>query len=151
MALADRIVAIARTYLGVEEDPIGSNSGPLIDTWLAFVGAHPGDAWCAAFACDVVHEARVAEGMGPLTFKRSGGALRLLIINDALRTTNPLPGDLIIWDHGNGKGHVSIKTGDATHIAGNTSPDGKSRVGYGVFEHPYDPDDQKIAGYIRVA
>jgi hypothetical protein len=150
-ALAQQIVKTARSYQHVVEDPLGSNSGPLIDHWQAFVGAHPGDPWCAGFACSVVHEARLLERMGPLEFKRSSGALRLLAINSALVTTDPQPGDLIIWNHGNGKGHVSIKTGDATHIAGNTSPDGKSRQGTGVYEHEYDPQDPKIAGYIRVA
>lgn len=151
MTLAEQIVASARAYEGVEEEPIGSNSGPLIDHWLAFVGAKPGDAWCSAFACAVVHESRVLLGMHPLTFRVSAGALSLLSKNQTLVTTDPQSGDLIVWDHGQGKGHVSIKTGPDTHIAGNTSPDGKSRQGYGVFEHAYDPTDSKIAGYIRVA
>lgn len=152
MSLADQIVTTARTYKGVVEDPIGSNSGPLIDDWLAFVGGHPGDPWCAAFACVSVHEARMMEKMGPLEFKRSSGALRLLAVNDALKVpvSDAQPGDLLIWDHGGGKGHVSIKTGTGTHIAGNTSPDGKSRQGYGVFEHGYDEQDPRIVGVIRV-
>jgi hypothetical protein len=150
MSLADQIVATARSYLNVQEDPIGSNSGPLIDDWLAFVGGHPGDPWCSAFACVAVHEARMLEKLPPLEFRRSSGALRLLAINSALVTDDPQPGDFLIWDHGGGKGHVSIKTGTETHIAGNTSPDGKSRQGYGVFEHAYDPHDPKIVGVIRV-
>lgn len=150
MSLAEQIVKTARTYINVVEDPLGSNSGPLIDDWLAFVGGIPGDPWCAAFSCVVVHEARMLEKMPPLEFRRSSGALLLLIINDALKTDDPQPGDLIIWDHGGGRGHVSIKTGDVSHIAGNTSPDGKSRNGTGVYEHGYDPADPQIAGYIRV-
>lgn len=151
MSLPEQIVATARSYLNVEEDPIGSNSGPLINHWQEFVGAHSGDPWCAAFACSVVHEARTLERLGPLKFRRSASALRLLELNRDLVTTDPQPGDLIIWNHGDGKGHVSIKTADTDHIAGNTSPDGKARNGYGVFEHGYDPADPRIAGYIRVA
>jgi hypothetical protein len=86
-----------------------------------------------------------------LTFRTSGSAVRLLKLNPTLITTDPQPGDLVVFDHGNNKGHVAIVTSPTTTVAGNTSPDGTSREGYGVFEHAYDPSDPKIAGYIRVA
>jgi cell wall-associated NlpC family hydrolase len=62
----------------------------------------------------------------------------------------PRPGDLVIFDHGHGLWHVAIVTGSGTSIAGNTSPNGKSRNGTGVFEHSYDPADPKIEGYVRI-
>ena len=151
MTLAEQIVASARSYAGVEEDPRGSNRGPLIDHWNAFCGASQGDPWCAAFVCAVVHEARVFMRMQPLTLLVSASAMGLLKRNAALVVDSPMPGDLVVFDHGGGKGHVAIVTGPGTSIAGNTSPDGTSREGYGVFEHAYDPNDPKIAGYIGVS
>ncbi len=153
MTLAEAIVATARKYRGVVEQPPGSNSnsGPEIDQWLAFVHCSPGESYCAAFACSVVHEARTDIAMGPLQFKKSASALHLLELNADLKTDDAQPGDLIVFDHGQGRGHVAIKTGPNTSIAGNTSPDGKSRNGTGVFEHEYDPGDPKIVGHIRVS
>ena len=145
------IVATARQYQGTVEDPPNSNSGTLIDGWLAYVHQPPGVSWCSGFACSMVHESRVALGLPALQFKISASALHLLAINEALKTEDPQAGDLIIFDHGHGLGHVAIKTGPSTSIAGNTSPDGKSRQGTGVYEHAYDVNDPKIAGYIRVA
>lgn len=153
MTLAEAIVVEARNYRGVVEQPPGanSNSGPEIDQWLAFVHQPPGSSYCAAFVSSMVHDARVGLGMDALRFKKSASALHLLELNADLKTDDPQPGDLIIFDHGHGLGHVAIKTGSTTSIAGNTSPDGRSRNGTGVFEHDYDPADPKIAGYIRVA
>jgi hypothetical protein len=53
-----------------------------------------------------------------------------------------------LLDHGHGLDHVAIVIRQGISIAGNTSPDGKSRNGSGVFEHEYDVSDPKIAGYI---
>jgi len=39
----------ASQYVGVVEEPPGSNSGPEVDQFLASVGLGPGYAWCAAF------------------------------------------------------------------------------------------------------
>lgn len=151
MTLQEQIVAQARKYQGLLESPPGSNSGPEIDQWLAFVHQPPGQSYCAAFACSMVHDARVALGLAALTFRKSASALHLLEINADLITTDPQPGDLVVFDHSHGLGHVAIVTGQGTSIAGNTSADGKSRNGSGVFEHAYDVNDPQIAGYIRPA
>lgn len=153
MTLAEAIVATARKYEGVVEQPPGSNSntGPYINDWLAFVNQPPGQSYCAAFACSVVHEARTDLAMGPLQFKKSASALKLLEINKDLLTTDPQPGDLVIFRHERGLGHVGIVTAPGVYISGNTSPDGKSRNGTGVFEHAYDVNDPRIAGYLRIS
>lgn len=153
MTLGDQIIVEARKYLGTVEQPPGSNSnsGPDIDQWLAYVHQPPGQSYCSAYACSMVHNARLALGLDNLQFKISASALHLLDINAALKTDSPEPGDLVVFDHGKGLGHVAIITGPGTSIAGNTSPDGKSRQGTGVYEHSYEPADPKIAGYLRVA
>lgn len=59
----------------------------------------------------MVHDARVGIGLDTLQFKKSASALRLLELNADLKTDDPQPGDLIVFDHGQGLGHVAIKTG----------------------------------------
>jgi hypothetical protein len=50
-----------RKCQGTVEPPPGSNSknGPEIDQWLASVHQPPGASYCAAFACSMVHDARL--------------------------------------------------------------------------------------------
>lgn len=47
--LTERVLAIARSQIGIAEVPPGSNRGPQIDLVLKSVGLSPGYAWCAAF------------------------------------------------------------------------------------------------------
>jgi hypothetical protein len=53
----DKLVKIAKSYVGVNEDPPGSNSGPVVDLFRPR-GTPPG-AWCAYFVSFVVREAGV--------------------------------------------------------------------------------------------
>jgi hypothetical protein len=48
---APGICALERSkrYVGVKEEPPGSNRGPLIDRWLRDAGVPPGNPWCMAF------------------------------------------------------------------------------------------------------
>lgn len=144
------LIATARKYLGVKET--GPNSGPHIDEWLAALGLTTGFSWCAAFVCGVVME--VDPGT-PLN--RSASCLHLLALNGGLKITDPESGDIIIHDHGHGLGHAGIVTSTVrlngtltglASIAGNTSPDGLSRNGDGVYEHAVSLNN--VAGYLRV-
>lgn len=47
----DRIAKKAASFVGITESPAGSNDGPMIRRFLAFVGWRKPAAWCAAFAC----------------------------------------------------------------------------------------------------
>lgn len=60
MVAAIRLRALERAqhYLGVKENPPGSNHGVLIDQWCKFTNGIPGGyAWCAAFVTAMFHEA----------------------------------------------------------------------------------------------
>lgn len=61
--MADSL-AVARTQIGVREQPPGSNSGPEVDGYLRSVGRQPGDPWCAALVFSCIQQAWV---------KRHGG------------------------------------------------------------------------------
>lgn len=57
------IVAHARRYIGVREEPAGSNTGPrsgphkgVIDKWCVWANGLTGYPWCAAFVCGVIRE-----------------------------------------------------------------------------------------------
>lgn len=157
MDFSTALVATARSYLWVREK--GPNTGPKIDDWLAALGLPPGNAWCAAAACAWALEAAAATGTG-IAFRRSARALGLLEKNPGLVVAAPAPGDLVVWDHGQGLGHVAVLTavvsvGGAVAalaaVAGNTSADGHSRNGDRVAEHAVAYPDAKIAAYLRIA
>lgn len=146
----EALIRTARSYIGQRESR--PNSSPLIDHWLKLVGQPPGEPWCAAFACACVLE--TDPGLG---FLKSAGALKLLSRNPDRVISDPEVGALVVWDHGNGKGHVGIVTDvnlplwQFSAIAGNTSEDGKSREGVMVAEHGgFSMSDPTIAGFLRV-
>jgi len=51
------ILTVAKRYLGVTEQPKGSNRGPFIDDFIRFTGLQPPQPWCAAYVSFVVHKA----------------------------------------------------------------------------------------------
>jgi len=52
-----RVLDRATRYLGVSEDPPGSNRGPDIERWQRWANGLTGYPWCAAFLCAMVREA----------------------------------------------------------------------------------------------
>jgi hypothetical protein len=149
-------IANARRWAtGVSLEVDGPNDGPEIREWLLRRGIHQPAPWCAAFACAMIQDACHALGIVP-ELHYSAGALRLLALNEALRTWEPGAGDLVVWDHGGGKGHVGIVTEVATMpvsfdaISGNTSADGHSRNGDRVSERVVVLPVAQLAGYLRV-
>lgn len=135
--LAQEAIKIALTQEGVREHPLGSNSGPEVNQYLACVGLPPGNSWCAALVSWCINEAYHALGGAKPTFKASGSALHLLDRNPTLKT-HPGPNTIFVIDHGHGLGHtgfcISIDAnGNMTTIEGNTN-NGGSRQGDGVYK-----------------
>lgn len=52
-----RALERAARYLGVTEEPPGSNRGPDIERWQRWANGLTGYPWCAAFLCGMVREA----------------------------------------------------------------------------------------------
>lgn len=140
--LANKIVEIARSQIGVEE--VGStNCGPQVDTYKAATHLPPHESWpwCAAFVCWVV---RQAMGRDAFTFKRptTAGAWDMenwsRAQDDSTNTKKPAgadiqPGDIVIFNFS----HIGIATsepygGKVSTVEGNTDAEG-SREGGGVF------------------
>jgi hypothetical protein len=134
------LVQIARLYLFVRETK-GANRGVWVELFLKYTDNQPGDSWCCSFVCFCL--SIYYQGNSPLTKTAScatllGQAQKLgyLLPEGALIQ----PGDLFFYLNAAGHAHhVGIVT-DYQHpeligIAGNTSEDGKSDNGTGVFEH----------------
>jgi hypothetical protein len=129
---------IARRFTFVREVG-GANDGSWVNFFQRFTGNRVGDSWCASFVSMVLDIAY--RGLCPL--KRSASCQALL---DQANTRGwvvagaPQPDDLFFYTDDAGHAHhVGIVTGvnatEVTGIAGNTSEDGKSVNGTGVFEH----------------
>lgn len=152
---------LARSYKGLRE--AAANGGPEIDKWLAFCHARPGAAYCACFVSWCICKAAVTE---PPDFRRSAGALRLLVRNAELALTpaearalleagRPVVG---VLDMGGGKGHAffaeALGAGDRLHtLEANTGPGpaapAEDRDGQGVFERR-DRAFGAVVGWLRI-
>lgn len=132
------LTAIARHLLFVREVG-GPNTGAWVTLFQRRTGNAPGDSWCASFVCFVLEVAYF--GNSPLV--RSAACQVLL---DYARSKGfvvpegqpPAIDDLFFYVNDAGHAHhIGIVTGlsPLTGIAGNTSEDGQSSNGTGVFEH----------------
>jgi hypothetical protein len=168
VTLDERCIAIARTYLGVRENPPKSNRGPDVDRFIRVGGGLTPEgnhyAWCASFVSDVVVEAFTrkdggfVDSLGPPQFKGSPAALSLLSKNRALRLRAPTPNCIFVMDHGGGKGHTGfvvelMQNGRLHTIEGNTGPGpaapAQDREGDGVYER-FDRKPSECCGYLRI-
>lgn len=114
MSEACRLRALEKavTYIGVHEDPPGSNRGkPEIERWQHWANGLTGYPWCAAFACGMVREA--CELIVP-TPGRAGveNLYRWAQETGELLEpgTRPRRGDWILydWEHDNWHDHIGI-------------------------------------------
>jgi hypothetical protein len=154
-------LAQAISQVGVMEVPLGSNSGPKVDLYLASVGLDPGNFWCMAFVYWCFREA-AASSAQPNPFPRTGGCLDAWDrtpagshLSRAKAIANPAlvrPGMVFILDYGNGHGHTGfVKSpigGALTTVEGNTSAQGSGN-GVGVFElSRRSVSDSSLKGFI---
>jgi hypothetical protein len=150
MTLAEATIEYAKSQVGVQEHPKGSNAGPEVERYLAFVNLPPGKAWCAAFVSYCVGTS-AADLSTTSTLKPSGGALALYFKNRPLAIDQPEPPCIGVIDHGHGLGHtffIESTGGTSCHtIEGNTDPEG-GREGYMVAER--DRETADITYFIRI-
>ena len=142
--LLTEIIKVAKSQVGVMEDPVGSNRGPEINKYLASVDCPPGNFWCAAFIYWCFKEASQNLSVPNPVFKTAGCLMNWnhskgKRITSAEAAANPsliIPGQLFILDFGSGKGHTGIiekvEGGFLHTIEGNSNPSGSSN-GIGVF------------------
>jgi hypothetical protein len=162
--LAAAALAKAQGEVGVMEKPPGSNSGPMVDVFLASTNTPVGNSWCMAFVYWCFREGAVASGL-PNSFPKTAGCLdawarvkagapaRLLTRSAAIADPNRVkPGFVFILDHGGGHGHtgfVTQQTGGAlATIEGNSNNTGSAN-GVGVFKlNRRSVMDEELLGFL---
>jgi peptidoglycan hydrolase-like protein with peptidoglycan-binding domain len=149
-ALLKEALRVAAAELGVMEDPLGSNSGPRINQYLASVGLNAADGsfpWCAAFIFWCFREASASLNVQNPAVRTAGAldtwnqagirGIRRIATAEASETPAVVqPGVVFVISTGGGNGHVGlVERVDGvvlTTIEGNTN-EGGSREGIGVF------------------
>ena len=131
---------LAEGYLGTKEEPLGSNSGLLIDQWNKQVGAPVGSFWCASFVSAMVkHLEMVNSFVFPLKVSASCDDWLLQAKRKGCLSSLPAPGALgLILSPSDAQDatHIFIvgsQNSDGTYpsIEGNSNSGG-SRNGYCV-------------------
>jgi hypothetical protein len=148
--LLTEVLRVAAAEIGVRELPVGTNSGPRVDQYLASVGlnAHAGNfPWCAGFVFFCFREAANTLGVanpaartaGALDVWNQAGANGVHRVSVAEAVDNPglvQPGMIFVFSTGGGHGHAGfvekIEGVVLTTIEGNTNENG-STDGIGVF------------------
>ena len=163
-ALLAKVLEIAAGEIGVLEDPLGSNSGPRVDEYLAAVGAEPGSCWCAAFTYWCFCGAAKALGVKNPAIRTAGvldhwnqargqAGVATVTMEQALDDPSLIqPGFVFIMSTGGGNGHtglvVRVSGGALETIEGNTNGGG-SRNGIGVFRRTGRTVADITRGYIH--
>lgn len=140
MNFGDRILAFAQSWLGVREQPLGSNRGVLVDTFNREAGASLGSPWCLAFAYTCIkHAAEHAEIAVPILRTASCSVLYKWAQDHHLNANGAVrPGDVGLVIGGESGHHHAViiekllPLGLVQTIEGNTNLTG-SPEGYGVF------------------
>ena len=131
-------ISYARKHIGVKEDAGRPNRGRLIDKWNTATGIPLNSQafWCGAF----VNACLTASGLPPdrvLAWCPGIEARAKAGTGGWSWHSKPRPGDLALFTHGGVAGHVGIVERvdgkSIMTIEGNTSPNGTTNNGYGVF------------------
>lgn len=152
LSLGYTSLSIARSQLGVMEEPKGSNSGPKVSQYLESVGINFPASWCMAFVYWCVDKA-AKELKQPNPLHKTGGVLAQWNMRKDLRVTTPKKGDIFIMDFGKGLGHTgfvdSVQGDRIQTIEGNSNDEG-SREGYEVCRKPGGRPLSAMKGYLRI-
>lgn len=134
MSLAEKILKVANSQVGVEEQPKGSNAGVEVSTYLKSIGLNGGYSWCMAFVYWCVQQATKELGFVNQLYK-TGGVLKMWNECEELQKSEPSVGSIFIMEFKKGQGHTGfVESFDVMYIytiEGNTNEDG-SREGYMV-------------------
>jgi hypothetical protein len=147
--VCDGALAVALSQIGKCEDPIGSNSGPEVNQYLASVGLPPGNSWCAAFAhYSYMRSATILFTKNPCP--KTGSVITMWErIAPEFKSMTPRRGSLYFVDHGHHTGHagfvITIMDEKIDEVSGNTNQEG-AREGYAVWRHSFRLTDPKVHG-----
>lgn len=154
----EKVLAVAKSKIGVTENPRGSNRGKDVEEMLALCGLDGGYPWCAAFDAYCGHTA--LDSMWPMPLSADCDVLLAWAKKrGVLVQSNPKRGDIFLLlrpNNPNDAYHTGFITGDANKdgrpdtIEGNTNVDG-SRDGYGVFSRErVDTDNMVFVRWVNM-
>lgn len=151
-----RVIKIAQSYDGVRET--SENRGPHINQWLAELGIDFAAPWCMAFVQGCFRQAALEMGIEDPLKPDTAGVLDLwnrVPHGWRVSALNGRAGDIMIMDHGGGKGHTGIVTGYSNGMyitmEGNTN-DAGGRDGDCVAEkYRRKYSGGQLRGFVRVA
>lgn len=130
-------LGIARQFLYVREVP--PNHGLRVNGIQRWCGGNDGDPWCCEFATMVLDIAY--QGKSPIPRTGDCDVVYAVVKDQGWLTPTPVPGDLYFRvDQARGAHHIGFVTqfafgqGHFVQLSGNTTPDGTSVEGVGVFE-----------------
>lgn len=150
--LALKAVEIAKSKIGQDEKPHGSNWGEPVRTFLINVGLNFPASWCMAFVYTCFKEAAQVLNLVNTAFKSAGCLDVWARVNPAYKSGTPSVGAAVIFDHGHGLGHTGIvyKFDDLTiyTVEGNTNNNG-SREGFDIEYKDHLRTNPTIKGYIN--
>jgi hypothetical protein len=135
-----QFVELASKYIGVTEEPLGSNRGNLIDVWNRRVGVPVGSFWCASFVSAVVRDFEKSNIDFPLQQSASCDAWLKQANFKSMITDTPSTGALfLICPTHIDATHIGIvgnKVDGIWHTIEGNSNMGGSRNGYAVVNRP---------------
>ena len=125
---------IARQFIFVRE--AGQNKGQRVEAIQKWSGGQAGDSYCCEFGTMVLDIC--FQGNAPIPRLQACQDVYAMAKAKGWLTDNPSKDDIYLFvddnDHAHHLGIVTVN-GGGTGIAGNTSEDGKSDNGTGIFEH----------------
>jgi hypothetical protein len=161
-SLPDAVLKMAQGQLGQSEEPVGSNSGPMVNEYLKCVGLNPGYAWCQAFVYWCYNSAAKQLHLTNPMYRTAGvhdcwnhqnaKGVKLLKTDALTQPERLKAGDQFILLFGVNEGHTGIieKVEGTTiyTIEGNSNTNG-SREGYEVVRHQRSLNDAALQGFIQ--
>lgn len=147
MSIGANIAAKALSHVGEHEQPMGSNAGPEVSKYLAYVGLKPGNPWCAAFACFCV--GMMLEQMGLHWAHPQTGSTHAILRwgedNGMVVHGQPQPGDIgcIIYDKVHGHTVICVADPPGADVAtvegnyGDKVSNNRRRVASCTWIRPY--------------
>jgi hypothetical protein len=127
-------IELSRKFTFVRE--AGQNHGKRVEAIQRWCGGQPGESWCCYFITMLLDI--WFGGNSPIPRLGACEDVHQLAIQHGWMVTDPAPGDLFFYLTDTGHAHhigLVTTTGPLMGLAGNTSADGASVDGDGVYEH----------------
>lgn len=133
----DALIWFARRY-GFVREVGGANRGTWVELFQSFTGGMPGDSWCGDWLSFVL--ASMCGGYTNMPIPRTGvcEVIHAHAIDRGWISSTPSLADVYLFLDSNSHAHhcgLITQAAPLTGIAGNTSADGTSSNGDGVYEH----------------